>query len=202
MIERQLEGCSRPGLMLLPRAGMRGFPRSRNEGSGARTRARGRPHALHEQASGGAAPRGGSAAARASAAPTGSVRPPTAWRRCRSIPRTAARSGSRDGAASVRDSAFRNRPPPPDRDVSGCVEAAPCVEQQLTAVQRDYELEKQQYSHLSEKLNTASMAERWRAAGAAKITVLYLAALPTKPTKPIPCADAGDAAGPPRGSCL
>ena len=61
------------------------------------------------------------------------------------------------------------------------------VEQQLTAVSRDYELEKQQYSHLSEKLNTASMAEQLaRSRRGEQFTVLYPATLPTQPTKPIP----------------
>ena len=67
------------------------------------------------------------------------------------------------------------------------VEAAPRVEQQLTAVQRDYELEKQQYAQLSEKLNTASMAEQLaRSHRGEQFTVLYPAGLPTRPTKPIP----------------
>ena len=39
------------------------------------------------------------------------------------------------------------------------VEAAPRVEQQLASVQRDYDLERQQYSELSSKLRAATIAE-------------------------------------------
>jgi polysaccharide chain length determinant protein (PEP-CTERM system associated) len=67
------------------------------------------------------------------------------------------------------------------------VEAAPRVEQQLAAVQRDYELEKQQYTRLSGQLNTATMAEQVaRTRTGEQFTVLYAAALPKEPTKPIP----------------
>jgi uncharacterized protein involved in exopolysaccharide biosynthesis len=67
------------------------------------------------------------------------------------------------------------------------VEAAPRVEQQLTSVERDYELEKQQYSKLSEKLNAATMSEQLeRSRRSEQFTVLYGANLPTEPTKPVP----------------
>jgi succinoglycan biosynthesis transport protein ExoP len=67
------------------------------------------------------------------------------------------------------------------------VEAAPRVEQQLGTVLRDYELEKTQYSHLSEKLNTASIAEQLaRSRRGEQFTVLYPATLPDEPTKPVP----------------
>jgi polysaccharide chain length determinant protein (PEP-CTERM system associated) len=67
------------------------------------------------------------------------------------------------------------------------VESAPRVEQQLTAVQRDYELEKQQYSELSSKLHTASIAENVeRTRRGEQFTVLYPASFPTEPAKPIP----------------
>jgi uncharacterized protein involved in exopolysaccharide biosynthesis len=67
------------------------------------------------------------------------------------------------------------------------VEAAPRVEQQLTSVERDYELEKQQYSKLSEKLNAATMSEQLeRSRRSEQFTVLYGANLPTEPTEPVP----------------
>jgi polysaccharide chain length determinant protein (PEP-CTERM system associated) len=67
------------------------------------------------------------------------------------------------------------------------VEAAPRVEQELAGVQRDYDLEKQQYSRLSEKLHAASMAESVERDGRGEqFTVLYPASLPSEPIKPIP----------------
>jgi polysaccharide chain length determinant protein (PEP-CTERM system associated) len=67
------------------------------------------------------------------------------------------------------------------------VEAAPMVEQQLAAVQRDYELEKQVYSELSSKLHAATVVETVeRNRGGEQFTVLYAASFPTEPTKPIP----------------
>jgi len=67
------------------------------------------------------------------------------------------------------------------------VEAAPRVEQQLSSVQRDYDLEKQQYSQLSEKLHSATIAENVERNGRGEqFTVLYPASLPLQPTKPIP----------------
>jgi len=67
------------------------------------------------------------------------------------------------------------------------VEAAPRVEQQLSAVQRDYDLERQQYSELSSKLHAATIAENVeRNRSGEQFTVLYAATLPTEPTKPVP----------------
>jgi uncharacterized protein involved in exopolysaccharide biosynthesis len=67
------------------------------------------------------------------------------------------------------------------------VEAAPRVEQQLAAVQRDYDLERQQYSELSSKLHTANIAENVeRNKSGEQFTVLYPATLPLEPTKPVP----------------
>src|SRR4029077_13662727 len=67
------------------------------------------------------------------------------------------------------------------------VEAAPMVEQQLATVQRDFDLEKQQYSDLSAKLHASTMAESVdRKRSGEEFTVLYGASLPTEPTKPIP----------------
>jgi polysaccharide chain length determinant protein (PEP-CTERM system associated) len=67
------------------------------------------------------------------------------------------------------------------------VESAPMVEQQLTSVNRDYELEKAQYSELTRKLRDATMAESVeRNRRGEQFTVLYPAAYPTEPTKPVP----------------
>jgi succinoglycan biosynthesis transport protein ExoP len=67
------------------------------------------------------------------------------------------------------------------------VEAAPRVEQQLSTVQRDFDLEKQQYADLSAKLHASSIAENVeRNRGGEQFTVLYPASFPSEPTKPIP----------------
>jgi polysaccharide biosynthesis transport protein len=67
------------------------------------------------------------------------------------------------------------------------VESAPMVEQQLTSVNRDYELEKAQYSELTRKLREATMAETVEHnRRGEQFTVLYPAAYPTEPTKPMP----------------
>jgi len=67
------------------------------------------------------------------------------------------------------------------------IEAAPMVEQQLTTIQREYDFEKQQYSELSAKQRTASIAasvERNRSGE--RFEVLDAATLPTAPVKPVP----------------
>jgi uncharacterized protein involved in exopolysaccharide biosynthesis len=67
------------------------------------------------------------------------------------------------------------------------VESAPMVEQQLSSVQRDYDLEKQQYSELTSKLRAATIAENIeRNRRGEQFTVLYAASLPSEPTKPVP----------------
>lgn len=67
------------------------------------------------------------------------------------------------------------------------VESAPMVEQQLTSVNRDYELEKAQYAELTRKLREATMAENVeRNRRGEQFSVLYPAAYPTEPTKPVP----------------
>ena len=67
------------------------------------------------------------------------------------------------------------------------VEAAPRVEQQLASVQRDYDLERQQYSELSSKLRAATIAESVeRNRSGEQFTVLYPATRPAEPTKPVP----------------
>jgi succinoglycan biosynthesis transport protein ExoP len=67
------------------------------------------------------------------------------------------------------------------------VEAAPRVEQQLASIERDYALERQQYSDLSAKLRAATIAasvERGRSGE--RFAVLEPATLPTEPLKPVP----------------
>lgn len=67
------------------------------------------------------------------------------------------------------------------------VESAPRVEQQLASVQRDYDLERQQYSELSSKLHTATIAENVeRNRSGEQFTVLYPATRPSQPTTPVP----------------
>jgi len=67
------------------------------------------------------------------------------------------------------------------------VEAAPMVEQQLATLQRDYDLEKQQYSELSGKLHASTIAENVeRNRSGEQFTILYPASLPAEPTKPVP----------------
>jgi polysaccharide biosynthesis transport protein len=67
------------------------------------------------------------------------------------------------------------------------VESAPRVEQQLAAMQRDYDLERQQYAELSSKHHAATIAENVeRNRSGEQFTVLYAANRPTEPTKPVP----------------
>jgi protein tyrosine kinase modulator len=67
------------------------------------------------------------------------------------------------------------------------VEQAPMVEQQLTNVQRDYDLEKQQYADLSNRLHAAQITENVeRNRRGEQFTVLYAANYPLEPTKPVP----------------
>jgi len=67
------------------------------------------------------------------------------------------------------------------------VEAAPMVEQQLATVQRDYDLEKTQYSELSTKLHASTIAENVeRNRSGEQFTILYPASYPNEPTKPVP----------------
>jgi polysaccharide biosynthesis transport protein len=67
----------------------------------------------------------------------------------------------------------------------GRVETAPMVEQQLSSVNREYELEKQQYNGLSERHQAAVLAEdlERRRAGE-QFAVLYPAFLPSQPSSP------------------
>lgn len=67
------------------------------------------------------------------------------------------------------------------------VEAAPRVEQQLVAVQRDYDLERQQYGDLSAKLRAALIAESVERNGRGEqFSLLSRAPLPDRPVKPVP----------------
>jgi polysaccharide chain length determinant protein (PEP-CTERM system associated) len=65
------------------------------------------------------------------------------------------------------------------------VEATPMVEQQLATLNREYELEKEQYNQLAGRRSSAAMAEdiERRRAGE-QFTVLYPAYLPTDPKSP------------------
>ena len=59
------------------------------------------------------------------------------------------------------------------------------VEQQLQALTREYELEKQQYNDLSNKHQAAVLAEDLeRKRGGEQFTVLYPASYPLAPSKP------------------
>jgi succinoglycan biosynthesis transport protein ExoP len=72
-------------------------------------------------------------------------------------------------------------------DYQGRVEAAPMVEQQLAAVQREYALAQQQYNDATARLSTASLAENVaRNRDTEQFSMLYPASLPTEPVSPIP----------------
>jgi polysaccharide chain length determinant protein (PEP-CTERM system associated) len=67
----------------------------------------------------------------------------------------------------------------------GRVDAAPMVEQELTSLNREYELEKLHYTDLNTRHQQASMAEDLtRKQGGERYSVLYPASLPTRPQKP------------------
>jgi len=67
------------------------------------------------------------------------------------------------------------------------IDAAPMVEQQLTSIERDLNLEKQQYSELIAKQRAASMnANVERNRGGERFDVIETASLPSAPIKPIP----------------
>jgi protein tyrosine kinase modulator len=67
------------------------------------------------------------------------------------------------------------------------IEAAPMVEQQLTNIQREYDLEKQQYNDLSAKQRSAVIvASVERNRGGERFEVLEGATFPDKPQKPVP----------------
>ncbi len=65
------------------------------------------------------------------------------------------------------------------------VDAAPMVEQELTSLEREYELEKLHYADLNTRHQQAAMAEDLtRKQGGERYSVLYPASLPTRPQKP------------------
>jgi polysaccharide chain length determinant protein (PEP-CTERM system associated) len=65
------------------------------------------------------------------------------------------------------------------------VEAAPRVEQQIATMQREYDLERQQFVELTTKLRNAEMAENLvRSRGSEQFAVLNRAAVPTVPATP------------------
>ena len=69
------------------------------------------------------------------------------------------------------------------------VEAAPMVEQQLASVQREFDLEKQQYAELSAKLRSSTLSENVeRNRGGEQFTVLYPLGIPPHPPNPCRCA--------------
>lgn len=67
------------------------------------------------------------------------------------------------------------------------IESAPMVEQELTSLQREYDLERQQYSDLSAKQRNAVIAETVvRNGSGEQFAVIYPASFPTAPVRPIP----------------
>jgi succinoglycan biosynthesis transport protein ExoP len=65
------------------------------------------------------------------------------------------------------------------------VESAPRVEQQIASLEREYDLEKQQYAGLNTKLRAAEMQENVeRSQGGERFAVLSRATLPTAPSSP------------------
>jgi polysaccharide chain length determinant protein (PEP-CTERM system associated) len=67
------------------------------------------------------------------------------------------------------------------------VDSAPRVEQQIATLQREYDLEKQQYGQLTGRLRTAEIAENLeRSRGSEQFTVLARAGFPTEPDNPKP----------------
>jgi polysaccharide chain length determinant protein (PEP-CTERM system associated) len=67
------------------------------------------------------------------------------------------------------------------------VDATPRVEQQLSSLQRDYDLEKEQYAALSAKLHASTISENVeRNRSGEQFSVLYAATIPDAPVKPIP----------------
>ena len=67
------------------------------------------------------------------------------------------------------------------------IEAAPMVEQQLATIERDYNLEKQQYSDLSSKQRSAAIAANVeRNHSGERFEVIETASFPPVPLKPIP----------------
>ncbi len=71
------------------------------------------------------------------------------------------------------------------RAMQGRIETLPIVEQQFAELNRDYEVQKQNYQQLLQKRNSSSMAVQVeRGARGQQLRVLDPASLPEKPTKP------------------
>jgi len=67
------------------------------------------------------------------------------------------------------------------------VEAAPMVEQQLAAIERDYALERQQYTDLAAKQRAAVIsASVERDRSGERFSVLETASFPSEPLRPVP----------------
>jgi polysaccharide biosynthesis transport protein len=67
------------------------------------------------------------------------------------------------------------------------VDSAPRVEQQMATLQREYDLERQQYGELSARRRNAEIAEQMeRSRGSEQFTVLARAGFPTEPDNPKP----------------
>jgi polysaccharide chain length determinant protein (PEP-CTERM system associated) len=67
------------------------------------------------------------------------------------------------------------------------VDSAPRVEQQMSTLQREYDLERQQYGELSARKRNAAIAEQMeRSRGSEQFTVLARAGFPTEPDSPKP----------------
>jgi polysaccharide chain length determinant protein (PEP-CTERM system associated) len=65
------------------------------------------------------------------------------------------------------------------------IESAPMVEQQLVSLQRDYNLEREQYTNLTAKLQASELAESLeRGRGGEQFKVLYSASMPQSPESP------------------
>jgi uncharacterized protein involved in exopolysaccharide biosynthesis len=65
------------------------------------------------------------------------------------------------------------------------IESAPMVEQQLVSLERDYDLERHQYTNLTAKLQASELAESLeRGRGGEQFKVLYSASMPQTPESP------------------
>ena len=65
------------------------------------------------------------------------------------------------------------------------VDAAPMIEQQLSSLNREYDLEKQLYNTLSERQQQAILSEDLERRGASEqFAILYPAGLPSRPSSP------------------
>ena len=194
MIERQLEAMTQGGVGRGRRGAAAAPPASRRSAqtpASSRSSASWRPPACRTPTS-----TRRSCACRTSSPPRGpkpraitSVRRPIAWRSSRPTRPTGSSSADRE-TARLRIRELERVEADLRRQIGvyqARVESAPMVEQQLASVQRDYDLEKQQYVELSAKLAAAGIAENVeRTRTGEQFSVLYPAAYPAEPTKPMP----------------